>query len=470
MGIRGVWSGRKRVGLVAVCVLIALVAVGAGGWYYYTHYVQAQTTNGEETIQTTTVRRGSLIVAGSGTGTLVPRSEVELSFSNGGLLTEVLVEVGDEVQAGAVLARVDDTDAQAEVADAEANLRLAELELAELTDTPDATELAAAQYALSSAQEALEDLLNGPSQQEIIVAQADLATAEMALQQAQSAYDGISWRPDAAMTSQALELQSATADYDRAKAEYDTAMAPATEEEIAAARANVAQAQANVNSLLNGATSADVETAHLNVEQARRSLESAQVALEDTALTAPFAGTVTAVAASAGETVGTSSMVTLDDVSEPLVEFYLDETDLELIAEGYEVEVTFDALPVDVFGGHVLSVDPVLVEVSGAPAIRAVAKLEPDEEQSSLLATLPMGVNASVEVIAGSAENALLVPTEALREIAPGEYAVFVMVDGELQMRQVEVGLMDYTYAEIISGLEQGDQVSTGTVQTEYGQ
>jgi multidrug efflux pump subunit AcrA (membrane-fusion protein) len=80
-----------------------------------------------------------------------------------------------------------------------------------------------------------------------------------------------------------------------------------------------------------------------------------------------------------------------------------------------------------------------------------------------------MGVNASVEVIAGSTENALLVPTEALREIAPGEYAVFVEVDGDLQMRQVEVGLMDYTYAEIISGLEQGDKVSTGTMQTEYG-
>jgi HlyD family secretion protein len=458
------------VALTIVAVVVVLSGAGIGGWYYYTQKIQGQTTAAEEENYTTTVRRGSLTIAASGTGTLVPRSEVELSFSNGGLLTEVLVEVGDEVQAGAVLARVDDTDAQAEVADAEANLRLAELELAELTDTPDATELAAAQYALSSAQEALEDLLNGPSQQEIIVAQADLATAQMALQQAQAAYDAVSWRPDAAMSSQALELQSATADYDRAKAEYDTAMAPATEEEIAAARANVAQAQANVNSLLNGATSADVETAQLNVEQARRSLESAQVALEDTALTAPFAGTVTAVAASAGETVGTSSMVTLDDVSEPLVEFYLDETDLELIAVGYEVEVTFDALPDDVFGGHVLSVDPVLVEVSGAPAIRAVAKLEPDEEQSSLLATLPMGVNASVEVIAGSAENALLVPTEALREIAPGEYAVFVMVDGEPQMRQVEVGLMDYTYAEIISGLEQGDQVSTGTVQTEYGQ
>jgi len=467
MSILGVLFGHKRAALVVVVVLVALTAVGAGGWYYYTHNVQAQTTNGEETIQTATVRRGNLVVAGSGTGTLVPNAELELSFSSGGLLTEVLVEVGDKVQAGDVLASVDNTDAQSQVAEAESDLRLAELQLAELTATPDAAELAAAQYQLTSAQEALQDLLNGPSAQEIIIAQADLATAVAALQQAQSAYDGVSWRPDAAMSSQALELQSATADYDRAKANYDIAMAPATEEEIASARANVAQAQASLNSLLNSATAADLETAQLNVEQARRTLESAQSALEDTALTAPFAGTVTAVAASAGEMVGTSSMVTLADLSEPSVEFYLDETDLELIAVGHEVEVTFDALPDAVFSGHVVRVDPALVDMEGAPAIQALAKLEPDEQQSDVLGTLPMGLNATVEVIAGSAENVLLVPVEALRELSPGEYAVFVVVDGEPQMRQVEVGLMDYTYAEIVSGLQQGDQVSTGTVATE---
>ena len=467
MSILGVLSGHKRVAVVVVIVLIALTAVGAGGWYYYSQKVQAQTANGEETVQTATVRRGNLIVAASGTGTLVPTAELDVSFSSGGLLTEVPVAVGDRVQAGDVLARVDNTDAQSQVAGAESDLRLAELQLAQLTETPDAAELAAAQYQLTSAQEALQDLLNGPSAQEIIIAQADLATAVAALQQAQSAYDGVSWRPDAAMSSQALELQSATADCDRARANYDIAMAPATEEEIASARANVAQAQASLNSLLNGTTAADLETAQLNVDQARRTLESAQSALKDTALTAPFAGTVTAVAASAGEMVGTSSMVTLADLSEPSVEFYLDETDLELIAVGHEVEVTFDALPDAVFSGHVVRVDPALVDMEGAPAIQALAKLEPDEQQSDVLGTLPMGLNATVEVIAGSAENVLLVPVEALRELSPGEYAVFVVVDGEPQMRQVEVGLMDYTYAEIVSGLQQGDQVSTGTVATE---
>jgi HlyD family secretion protein len=467
MSILGVLSGHKRVVLVVVLVLIALTAVGAGGWYYYAQYLQAQTANGEEVVQTATVRRGSLVVAASGTGTLVPNAELGLSFSSGGRLAEVLVEVGDEVQAGDVLARLDDTDAQSQVAQAEINLRLAELQLAGLTGTPDASDLAAAQYQLTSAQEALKDLLNGPSAEEIIIAQADMATAEKTLQQAQSAYDGVSWRPEAALSSQALELWSATAAYDKAKANYDIAVAGASPEELASARANVAQAQSNLDSLRSGGTAEEVQTAQLNVEQARLNLESAQIGLEDTVLTAPFAGTVTTVAASAGEMVGTSSMVTLADLSEPSVEFYLDETDLELIAVGYEVEVTFDALPDSVFGGRVVSVDPALVEVSGAPAIQALAKLEPDEEQSGVLGTLPMGLNATVEVIAGSAENVLLVPAEALREIAPGEYAVFVMVDGKPQMRQVEVGLMDYSYAEIISGLELGDQVSTGTVETE---
>jgi multidrug efflux pump subunit AcrA (membrane-fusion protein) len=77
-----------------------------------------------------------------------------------------------------------------------------------------------------------------------------------------------------------------------------------------------------------------------------------------------------------------------------------------------------------------------------------------------------VGSNASVDVIGGRAENAILVPVEAVREIAPGEYAVFVMEDGEPKLRVVTVGLMDYSSAEITSGLEAGEVVTTGVVET----
>jgi multidrug efflux pump subunit AcrA (membrane-fusion protein) len=80
---------------------------------------------------------------------------------------------------------------------------------------------------------------------------------------------------------------------------------------------------------------------------------------------------------------------------------------------------------------------------------------------------LPVGSAAGVDVIGGKAENAVLVPVEALREISDGEYAVFVMEDGEPRMRMVEVGLQDLIYAEIISGLKVGDVVTTGQVETQ---
>jgi len=200
------------------------------------------------------------------------------------------------------------------------------------------------------------------------------------------------------------------------------------------------------------------------VEEARLNLASAQSQLEDTTLRAPFAGTVTAVEASAGEMVTTSSIITLADLSEPLVEIYLDETDLELVAPGYEVEVVFDALPDDTFSGQVVRIEPALATVDNVPTVVAFASLE---EQSRNPWLLPVGSNASVDVIAARAENVMLVPIEALRELSPGSYAVFVVADGQLEPRPVEVGLMDYAYAEIVSGLEQGEQVSTGIVETE---
>jgi multidrug efflux pump subunit AcrA (membrane-fusion protein) len=75
-------------------------------------------------------------------------------------------------------------------------------------------------------------------------------------------------------------------------------------------------------------------------------------------------------------------------------------------------------------------------------------------------------MTASVEVIGGRTNGAVLVPVEALREISPGEYAVFVMEDDQPRLRVVTVGLMDFTSAEILSGLEAGETVTTGIVET----
>jgi multidrug efflux pump subunit AcrA (membrane-fusion protein) len=81
--------------------------------------------------------------------------------------------------------------------------------------------------------------------------------------------------------------------------------------------------------------------------------------------------------------------------------------------------------------------------------------------------TLPVGLNATVEVIGGQTQNAVLVPVEALRELSEGQYALFVMEDSEPKLRTVEVGLMDFTFAEILSGVAEGEVVTTGIVETQ---
>ena len=60
----------------------------------------------------------------------------------------------------------------------------------------------------------------------------------------------------------------------------------------------------------------------------------------------------------------------------------------------------------------------------------------------------------------------LLAPVEALRELSAGKYGVFVMTNGKPVLHIVEVGIMDLTYAEIKSGLNEGDIVTTGIVET----
>jgi HlyD family secretion protein len=509
---------RNRGTLWHILWVLPLTALIVAGAYYLSGGAptQASGTPTPDPVQTATVRRGELVVSAVGAGSVIAEKSVPLAFASGGLLVEVPVKVGDKVAAGALLARLDDTAARAKVADANRALRQAQLQLEQLKSPPTASELAQARASLASAQSTLQlrtepagtqelaaarqnllsaqkklaSLLAGPSNEDRVSAEADLRLATISLQEAQGAYDKVSWRGDVGASQQAKALQEATLAFDKAKATYDTKMKGATEAEIAAGRAAVAQAQsqldelnagvtapeltaaeaaveqaqAQLDSLLAGPSGVEIELSEINVSQAESNLAEARLALEETKLIATFDGTVTAVGAAEGERVGGSTLVTLADLDQPLVQVYLDESDLDKVGLNYEAEVTFDALPDQVFTGHVTQVDPELTNSNGVTAIRAVIRL--DEDSFAKPQSLPVGLNASVEVIGGRATNALLVPVEALREVSSGKYALFVMVSGQPELRFVEVGLMDYTYAEVVSGVEEGDVVTTGLVET----
>jgi multidrug efflux pump subunit AcrA (membrane-fusion protein) len=123
------------------------------------------------------------------------------------------------------------------------------------------------------------------------------------------------------------------------------------------------------------------------------------------------------------------------------------------------VRLVFEALPDLTYEGEITRVDPVMVTVGNTPAVQAWASIDTSAHPVVLLGDM----NVEVEAVAGEALNALLVPVQALRELGEDQYAVFVVnPHGELEMRVVEVGLMDYVNAEIRSGLQRGEVVSTG--------
>ena len=81
-------------------LLIAVILVSGGGYYYYNNAYALPQESVEESVRTTTVRQGDLVISASGSGELVPAEEVALGFTSGGVLSAVSVDVGSQVEVG----------------------------------------------------------------------------------------------------------------------------------------------------------------------------------------------------------------------------------------------------------------------------------------------------------------------------------------------------------------------------------
>ena len=479
-------SHRRNFWYVVGSVLIVVILAGA---YFYYHSVQQKRSaaSSHSSIQTATVRQGSIVISASGTGTVTAAATANLAFSNSGsassanaTLTQLNVQVGDQVKTGEVLA-VEDNTTQAQA------LAQAKLNLAQLT-SPSA--IATAQGAVATDQVNVNNTLQtlefdiSPAvyhwEQEVATAQQNLTTAQLdaqanpsadATQKVQDAQKALDYANQELAGSQAYYQKYYVPEYFTATNKatgYRSTTAP-TDTDIASARAALALAQATlvqdqdlVTALTTGVIP-DTATGSgiVALKQAQTALQTAQTNFNNTEIIAPFDGTVTAVNNTVGDTVGTSTVITIADLSKRLLTVYIDESDLSKLAIGEEVDAVFDSLPNQTFKGKITQIVPALTTIDNVPAVQAQAALD-----SSTGSQLYVGLNATVNVINAQANNVLLVPIQALKQLEPGKYAVFVIQNGTLTLRQVQVGLMDDTYAEIKSGLQLGDVVSTGLTAT----
>lgn len=207
------------------------------------------------------------------------------------------------------------------------------------------------------------------------------------------------------------------------------------------------------------AKQASCAAAAADVKRAQAQIEVTQANLERTQLHAPFAGIVAQVTGELGEYtmpsppgIPTPPAIDLIDDSCLYVTAPMDEVDAPKIMVGQEARITLDALPGRSFAGRVRRIAPYVTEIE--KQARTV-DVEVNFTESSDYALL-VGYSADVEVIIDRQENVLRIPTQAIRQQGK------VLVLGEqdyLEERQPETGLANWAYTEIVSGLEEGNQV-----------
>ena len=471
---------------------LVLLVIAGGAAFYYVRTTKASTTTTETPLKTTTAFKGNLVLTASGTGTLAPANTASFGFGTSGKIAELNVKIGDPVEAGQMIGQLDNTEAQAAykqakrtlddlttpaaiakakqaVADAEVEIYNAKQDLEYLISSDVfywENQVATAEQSLRDGQTAAGSNPTADQKQKIEDASKALSRAQTNLSAAQQKY--INQYVPATFTYTITDTEDRDGDGNTEET-YTEAVAP-SQAEIAAARAtyelaieNQKEAQAYLDMLNGQALPENVPGSSLtSLVETQTALQTAEENLKATQLISPITGTVTDLTASVGDTVSESSILTVADLNQPYtIDSYFDAEDWASVQPGYETEVVFDILPDDTYKGTVTLVYPELDSSSGSSLVHAIVKLNDAVSQ-----TLPSGTSAAVDVISGEADNAVLVPVEALHKIEDGRYTLFVMENGSPRLRVVEVGLQDITYAEIKSGLNAGDTVTTGIVET----
>ena len=454
--------------------LAVVVLVAVGGFFgYQALFSEADTATDEPAMQTAKVRTGDLVLYASGSGVVIPAAEASFGFRTSGQLVALSAHVGDTVMAGDLLAELDNTAEQIK-------LQLAERALAEMT-SPAA--IASAEQARALAERTLVDAEKSLAYQiswAVLNSEKNVTAAEAALSLAKESNDADKISAAEATLAAAEKVLAGNWDYYQnhyipenfkvaATRTTPSYIAVPTEFDILEARAAYAIAQAELKeaedflAVIQGADIPESATGNSlkSLEQAQLDLLSAQDALNATRLYAPIDGTILSIGANLGDTLGTSAIMTLATADNLLIKLYMDETDVDKALVGNKTIITFDAFPDVVLNGEIVSVEKALQTVDGTPVIVSLIDFDPSD--------LPIlsGMSVDVEIVGGEALDALLIPIQALREVAPGSYAVFVVgADNSLTLTPVKVGLRDFANAEILSGLKAGDIVSTGIVET----
>jgi HlyD family secretion protein len=341
-------------------------------------------------------------------GRVEPEANFEVHSPAATTVRAVYAQPGDEVAAGKLLLVLDDLQARASEAAAESGVK--------------------------AAQAALESATHNGSQQERQMTAADETRARLERNEARRGLEALT------------KLNSSGA---------------ASKNEVAAARQRLESAEASLNALEQTTKSrysqAEVERARAALADAEANLKAARQVVAQTSVHAPAAGTVYSLDAKPTEFVESGKLLLqLADLHRERIRAYFDEPEIGRLAVGQKIQIKWDARPGRVWNGHIERTPVTVINLGTRSVGEVIVKI--DDADGGLLPD----TNVTVTVTISSDPSALSIPREALHS-ENGKTYVYKVVNGNLQKSYVTIGTINLTQVAILSGLQEGETVATGT-------
>jgi HlyD family secretion protein len=363
----------------------------------------------ELTVRESRVDREALLNTLSTNGKVEPEVNYQFYSPIATTVKAVYVQAGDKVPAGKLLMLLDDTDARAREATAQSGVK--------------------------SAQAALDAATHNGTQEQRQMSEGEIARAKLERQQAQSDLDAL------------IKLNSIGA---------------ASASEVNAARQRLQSAEASLHASEESSNSryspAEIARAQAALADAQANLAAARKIVTQTAIRAPIAGTVYSVDAAHTEYAEQGKLLLqIADLAQERVRAYFDEPDIGHLQAGQKILIKWDARPGQEWHGHIERA-PVTVITYGTRNVGVVLVAIDDED-----GTLLPDTNVNVTVTTSSEPNVLSIPREALYS-SNGKPYVFKVVDNKLVRTPVVTGIVNLTRVAVVSGLNEGDWVATGSL------
>ncbi|MBI4784617.1 MAG: efflux RND transporter periplasmic adaptor subunit [Oscillatoriophycideae cyanobacterium NC_groundwater_1537_Pr4_S-0.65um_50_18] len=398
--------------------LLALSLFAGGGYAIYRQMRVASRQEARRQMQTMTVKRTTLPITITANGTVQPKQSTNVSPKDSGRLKSIIVEEGDSVEAGQILAYMDASDLQGQ--------------------------LLSAQGQLASAEANLQKAIAGNRPQEVAQSQAQLKSAEANLRQAESDLQrNQQLYSEGAISAQTLDTFRTTRD---------------------TAKADVEQAQQTVDLSQAGSRQEDIAEARAQVTQAEGGLKTVETQIDDAVIRAPFSGTITkryadpgdfvAPTTSASDTSSATSSSILSLASTYQVVAKVAETDIARIKVGLPVTLQADAYPDQTFEGRVAQVAAEATVTSNVTSFDIKIDILSDKQR-----LLRPGMNVDVEFKAGELTNVLTVPTVAIVRQPEGEGVMIITESGNPQFTPIKTGATVGNETEVRSGLQDSQQI-----------